>query len=64
MSRPGEPKDGPAQYVILYDKRGERGVVYDTAYTEAQLQDAIKRCVRRHGRMGTKVRSRLASEVA
>lgn len=28
--------DGPLQHVVLYDKRGETGVVYDTAYTDEQ----------------------------
>jgi hypothetical protein len=60
--KPGEPEPGPEQYLILYDKPGQKGVVYSTAYTDRQVEDGIKNCVNQHGRMGTKVRSKLAED--
>ena len=37
------------QQVVLYDKPGETGVVYDTAYTEAQMQRGILAARNHHG---------------
>lgn len=36
------------QQVIVYDKRGQKGVVYDTAYSEREVENAIRRCRARH----------------
>lgn len=41
--------DGPLQHVVLYDKRGETGVVYDTAYTDEQMSQGIANCRMDHG---------------
>lgn len=53
----------PTQYVILRDKPGRKNIVYDTAYTDEQVRQAIVRCATHHGRMGSNIRSRKASEV-
>lgn len=41
--------DGPPQTVVIYDKPGETGVVYDTAYTESQMQRGILAVRNHHG---------------
>jgi hypothetical protein len=38
------------QRVIAYDKRGQKGCVYATAYTDTQAEAALRRCVAEHGR--------------
>lgn len=37
------------QQVVLYDAPGETGVIYETAYTETQMQAARLRCQNAHG---------------
>lgn len=38
-----------SQQVVVYDKRGQKEVVYDAAYTDEQAAAVVRRCVRRHG---------------
>ena len=37
------------QQVIVYDGDGETGRVFETAYTESQMQAALLRCRNHHG---------------
>jgi len=48
------------QRLVIYDKPGRKGAVYDTAYTDQQVEEAVKRCVSEHGYVGSHVRSTLA----
>lgn len=41
--------NGPLQHVVLYDSNEETGKVYDTAYTESQMQRTIFNCRNHHG---------------
>lgn len=41
--------NGPLQHVVLYDKPGETGVVFDTAYTDSQMQRGIMAARNHHG---------------
>lgn len=40
-------KKGPDQRIVVYGSGN--GVVYDTAYTEEQVSEAMNRCIRLHG---------------
>lgn len=46
------------QQIVIYDAREETGRVYDTVYTESQVQATILRCLNRHG---SKSNARVAS---
>ena len=38
------------QQIVIYDRRGQKQVPYDSCYTEQQAYMALKRCMKRHGR--------------
>jgi hypothetical protein len=46
----------PEQHVVVYDAPGQRGVVFDTAYNEGQMQRGRIRCISAKGN-GCKARS-------
>lgn len=52
---------GPGQHVIVYGSAKGKAVVFDTAYTEGQIEETIKRCVQAHGSKAN-VRSMLAKD--
>lgn len=55
--------DAPlSQRVVIYDSGRGRGLVYDTAYSEKQIERATKNCATRHGRRRSNARSVLAAE--
>jgi hypothetical protein len=37
------------QQVVIYDPPGETGKVYDTCYSESQMQHTLLRCRNNHG---------------
>ena len=37
------------QHVIVYDAKEETAKVFDTAYGEQQIREAVKRCADHHG---------------
>ncbi len=37
------------QWVIIYDGDGETGRIFETVYTESQIQSATLRCQNHHG---------------
>lgn len=39
----------PDQRLVVYDTAKSHGLVYDTAYDNDQIQDAVKRCLDFHG---------------
>ena len=50
------------QRVIVYDKLGQKGLIYAAVYSDRQAERATKACIAKHGRR-CKARSELASVV-
>lgn len=44
-----KPKFPAPQILVIYDSARGKGIVYDTAYSDAQVKEAVARCVRLHG---------------
>lgn len=54
------PVQSLPQQVVLYDKPGETGVVYATAYNEEQMHSGVLAARKRHGKCNA--RTKLASK--